>query len=184
MGRIWHKIIPPKKVQELFHLYEGTWLPLMDQCWESEDGYNVMSRQIRTSFGVVEHITIQNAEGKGDVPWSVKQEIKDELFGFNRIAIEVFPAKKNLVDVCDVYHMWLLPKDFKMPFGIHPVRDPFPEPVERGYDYDINECVSWSESEERRLLMSDRELTQEQKDRLLKLSEIINGRQKEIHTLR
>ena len=158
MSRIWHKTIPPKKAQEVLHIYEGIWMPQLDRSWESEDGYTVMSRQIKTAWGIVEHITIDRLGGNGfggDIPWAVKQEIKDELFGFQRIAIEVFPSKKNLVDARDVYHLWLLPKDFKIPFGLHPYRDVQCEPVERGYDFNIEDCQKWCDSPVRQVYIKE-----------------------------
>ena len=87
--RHWLKVIPPKMVQEKLQLYRGVWMPQMDRCWESDDGYSVMSRQIRTEWGVVEHLSIQRSESCGtfcgdgtyDIPWAVKQEIKNELVG-------------------------------------------------------------------------------------------------------
>lgn len=157
MARTWYKMIPPKKVHEEFGVYQGIWMPQMDRYWESDDGFSVMSRQIKTDWGVVEHVTIQRM-GKGlwagDVPWAVKQEIKDELFGIRATAIEVFPTKKHLVDVCDVYHLWVLPKDFKLPFGIHPTRDPQGTPVERGYDYNMIDVQAWTESPQRDTLVA------------------------------
>ena len=121
MSRNWYQGIDPKTLQSKFEIYHGEWMPQLDRYWFSDDGYSVMSRLISTEWGKVEHITIQNSKMKGgDVPWSVKQEIKNELFGENRIAIEIFPAQNRLVDVMDVYHLWILPKNFKMPFGIHP----------------------------------------------------------------
>lgn len=155
--RKWYKMIPPKKVQEEFgNVYQGVWMKQMDRYWESDDGYSVMSRQIKTEWGVVEHVTIKPMVGgmwSGDVPWSVKQEIKDELFGIRAVAIEVFPARKNLVDVADVYHLWILPKNMALPFGIHPYRDPQCEPVERGYDYNMGDVQSWLDSPERKGIM-------------------------------
>lgn len=50
------KCISPKQVHEELGIYHGTWLPEMDRCWESEDGYSVMSRLIRTAWGNVEHV--------------------------------------------------------------------------------------------------------------------------------
>ena len=151
--RKWHKSIPPKVLHEQFGLYQGMWMPFMDRYWESDDGYNAMSRQIRTEWGVIEHFTIQRSgamtnDGSRDIPWSVKQEIKNELVGERRVAIEVFPAQKNLVDICDVYHLWVLPKDFKLPFGIHPTRDPQGKPVERGYDYNLGEIQAYLKERE------------------------------------
>lgn len=156
MSRKWVKGLPPKKVHEMFGLYKGIWMPQMDRCWESDDGYSVLSRLIRTDWGTVEHATIQRLGGSGDIPWAVKQEIKNELFGEKRTAIEVFPTAKNLIDVCDVYHLWVLPKDFKMPFGIHPVRDPQCHPVNRGYDFDPQKLNEWLESDERKAFMGER----------------------------
>lgn len=136
-------------------------MPQLDRCWESDDGYSVMSRKIKTDWGPIEHITIQKMGTMGvggtcEVPWSVKQEIKDELFGYKYTAIEVFPAKKNLVDVCDVYHLWLLPDNFKLPFGIHPHRDPQCNPIERGYDFDLEKCKAWNDSPDRAALVGDK----------------------------
>lgn len=176
MSRVWHKVIPPKKAQEIAPLYQGVWMPQMDRAWESEDGYSVMSRQIRTKWGTVEHVTIQNMSGKGDVPWAVKQEIKDELFGFKSTAIEVFPAKKNLVDVRDIYHLWVLPKDFKMPFGIHPLRDPQCEPVERGYDFDIYECQKWNDSPVREEIMENREYLDGDHEYIERMKRMLDGK--------
>ena len=161
MARIWHKTIPPKKAQEVLNIYSGVWMPQLDRAWESEDGYTVMSRQIKTAWGVVEHITVDRLGGDGfggDIPWKIKQEIKDELFGFQRTAIEVFPSKKNLVDARDVYHLWLLPKDFKMPFGIHPFRDVQCDPVERGYDFNLDECSEWNDSSIRQSFVNEESL--------------------------
>lgn len=46
--------------------------------------------------------------------------IKNELFGENRFAIEVYPKQDKLVDITDTYHLCVFDKKFEMPFGIHP----------------------------------------------------------------
>lgn len=158
--RRWIKCIPPKVMHEQFGVYGGIWMPQMDRYWESDDGISVMSRLIKTEWGPVEHVTIKPMIGgmfSGDVPWALKQEIKDELFGIRATAIEVFPAKKHLVDVVDVYHLWVLPKGFQLPFGIHPYKDPMCDPIERGYDYDVVEVQNWTNSPEREAIMAKRE---------------------------
>ena len=163
MIRVWHKTMSPKFVNEHLNVYKGEWMPQMDRSWESEDGYSVLSRKIRTAWGAVEHVTIQkmgsfSSDGSKEVPWSVKQEIKDDLFGTKCTAIEIFPERRKLVDVCDVYHLWVLPPDFKIPFGIHPVRDVMCPPIERGYDCDINECQRWIDSPKRQEMIGDIDL--------------------------
>lgn len=152
--RTWHKSIPMKYLHEQYGLYRGNWSSQMDRYWESDDGYTVSSRQIKTDWGTVEHVTIMRVnEEDGDIPWAVKQAIKDELFGTRAVAIEVFPSKKNLVDVMNVYHLWVLPKDFRLPFGIHPTRDPQGQPISRGYDFNMGDSIAWNESPERQALV-------------------------------
>lgn len=151
--RKWYKVLPPKYVQQKFGIYQSEWLPQMDKCWESDDGYSVMSRKIRTDWGIVEHVTIQKMPSGGDVPWAIKQEIKNELFGERATAIEVFPDVRNLIDVCDVYHLWILPEKFKLPFGIHPTRDVKCVPVQRGMEINLQEVQAWVESPEREALL-------------------------------
>lgn len=153
--RNWYKMIPPKYCHETLGMYSGTWMPDMDRCWESDDGFGVMSRKIRTEWGVVEHVTIQRMGGYGDIPWAVKQEIKNELFGYRCTAIEVFPDIKKFVDVCDVYHLWVLPEDFKLPFGIHPTRDPKVTSVYRGYDFNLEGAKEWIDNPERKALLGE-----------------------------
>ena len=127
----WIKAIPPKMLNDKFGIYTGNWMPEMDRCWmDFERGYQVTSRLIRTKFGNVEHAAITrlsktgefeiNAGGSSPIGWAEKMAIKNELFGENRFAIEVYPKQDRLVDVTDTYHLWVFDKKFEMPFGIHP----------------------------------------------------------------
>ena len=121
----WLKALSPAKLNSVVNIYHGQWMPEMDRCWiRKEDGVQVCSRLIRTEWGKVEHVTITrgslSADGSGDFTWAEKQQIKDELFGKNRTAIEVYPKEDRLVDVADVYHLWVFDKNFNLPFGIHP----------------------------------------------------------------
>ena len=125
----WIKAFTPQQLHQYAGVYNGQWMPEMDRCWiRKEDKVCVCSRMLRTSLGNVEHVTITRGASKGeltsdgsrDFTWSEKQQIKDELFGENRVAVEVYPKKDRLVDVCDVYHLWVFDKKFDLPFGIHP----------------------------------------------------------------
>ena len=151
------KGIPPKLLKDKLGLYTGGnrlgWQGDMDRCWIDNDrNICVCSRMIRTKFGNVEHVTITRgmgtSDGSGEVSWAEKMRIKDELFGENRFAIEVFPKRKNLVDVMDVYHLWVFDKKLEMPFGIG--KGEYVPAVNRGY------CVTKAELE---TLQSDYERT-------------------------
>ncbi len=138
----WVKGIPPRYMRDHLGLFSGGenrlgWHGEMDRCWmENDENLCVCSRIIRTKFGNVEHVTISRGtgtnDGTGEVSWAMKQQIKDELFGENRFAIEVFPKQKNLVDVCDVYHLWVFDKKVDMPFGIS--RSEYQKAINRGYN--------------------------------------------------
>ena len=147
--RIWKETLAPKYLHEVLGVYHGAWFPDMDRCWRSNDGYQVTSRIIFTEWGKVEHAAVQlidddaflSSNGERDIPWAVKQQIKNEIFGETRLAIEVFPKQKNLVDVQDVYHLWVFPKDFDLPFGIHPIRDKQCKVISRGCPKDVGYLI-------------------------------------------
>ena len=105
MARVWKEGIAPKCLHDNFGAYHGIWMPQMDRCWFSDDGYQVTSRILITDWGKVEHAAITY---NGD---------EENLFSF---------------DVMDVYHLWVFPKGFSMPFGIHPTKDKQCRVVNRG----------------------------------------------------
>lgn len=135
--RKWVRSIPPKTMNNMLHCFHGVYTKDMDRCWESDDGYSVASRLLNTEWGKVEHVTIVKRggitfNGEKDVSWKVKQEIKDELFGKKRVAIEVFPTEDRMIDTADVYHLWVFEKGFRLPFGIHPKEIGLTTPINRG----------------------------------------------------
>jgi len=98
--------------------YGGGWCGELDRCYRQNRKYVAMSRLIETEIGEVEHICIRNADNT-DIPWAEKQRIKNELAGRKRTAIEVFPSEDRLVDQAGMYHLWILPESYNLPFGIH-----------------------------------------------------------------
>ena len=150
--RKWLETISPKQTNDYLGCYnQGVWMKEMDRCWYSNDGYQVTSRLLFTEWGKVEHAAItynpygfdsnktleeqwneMSSDGSRDIPWNIKQEIKNELWGEDRLAIEVFPQESHLIDAQDCYHLWIMPKGFKMPFGIHPFKDKQCKVVNRG----------------------------------------------------
>lgn len=99
--------------------YGDGWCNEMDRCYREGRKIVVLSRKINTAIGIVEHMAIRNTDNT-DIPWATKQRIKNELVGRRRTAIEVFPNEDRLIDAAGMYHLWVLPEDFELPFGIHP----------------------------------------------------------------
>lgn len=139
MKRNWKCCVAPKKLHDTMGLFHGNWFPQMDRAWRSNDGFLVMSRLIRTEWGEVEHAIIMrtshgkflSSDGRSDIPWKEKQIIKNEVFGHGRTAIELFPPENKLVNVLDVYHLWIFPENYVFPFGVHPTQDKMCIPVPR-----------------------------------------------------
>ncbi|WP_336770535.1 DUF7694 domain-containing protein [Bacillus bombysepticus] len=96
--------------------HRNGWFGELDRSY-SNGKYAVMIRSVKTEWGVVEHACIRNAANT-DIPWKDKQKIKDELFGKERTAIEVFPKQSELVDEANMYHIWVLPEGMDLPFKI------------------------------------------------------------------
>lgn len=162
----WTKAIPPKMLHDHFGVYQGNWMPEMERCWIDFDrGYQVCSRMIKTEFGNVEHATITrlnesgseftiNTGGSAPIGWNEKMMIKNELFGKNRFAIEVYPKEKNLVDVTDTYHLWVFDKKKEMPFGIHP-KEHVPA-INRGYSISQQEVAELQKLMDRQKAVPDK----------------------------
>ena len=55
----------------------------------------------------------------------------------SKTSIEVYPKQDKLIDVCDVYHLWVFDKKYNMPFGIHPKEHI--HAINRGYNMNLAE---------------------------------------------
>jgi len=94
------------------------WFGELDRVYrDSNSQYVVMIRNVETEWGTVQHACMRNSEGT-DIPWSEKQRIKNEIFGEESAAVEVFPKTSELIDEANMYHLWVLPDHFNLPFGL------------------------------------------------------------------
>lgn len=86
----------------------------------TNDLFIVTSVQFACEYGLCLHLVMRLKPDAPtpEIPWAAKQRIKDELAGAGRVAVEVFPPAKELVDQADAYHLWVLPDGFKLPFGV------------------------------------------------------------------
>ena len=96
--------------------------------------YSVQVYVNDTTWGEVDHLLVRPHDEKPVRSWSDFQALKNDLCGHDRIAIEVFPAERDLIDVANVYHLWVLPAGFELPFGLHMDCGGFPasKPVTKG----------------------------------------------------
>lgn len=81
--------------------------------------FSVQVYENRTDWGIVDHLLIRRHDQAPIRLWTDLQRIKNEVAGTDRTAIEVFPAEPDLVDQANLYHLWVLPVGFDLPFGLH-----------------------------------------------------------------
>ena len=81
--------------------------------------YSVQFFAHSTDWGVIEHLMVRRHDAKPVRSWSGLQRVKSELAGTERVEIEVYPAESQLVDQANIYHLYVLPQGFELPFGLH-----------------------------------------------------------------
>jgi len=74
-----------------------------------------------TEWGEITHLWIRRHDGNPPV-WREMQRIKDDLIGADRTGVEVYPTSEELVNAAPMYHLWVLPEGFKLPFSIGAIR--------------------------------------------------------------
>lgn len=83
------------------------------------DVYSVQVYLVHTEIGRVQHLIVRGQHNNQEPPWRDMQRIKDELCGPECEALQVYPKAGDVVDQADVYHLWVLPPDKPIPFGLH-----------------------------------------------------------------
>lgn len=63
-------------------------------------------------------VMVRWLDARPDHDWALFQRIKNDLFGPERIALEVYPAESNKQDVANMYWFWVLPEGFDCPIEI------------------------------------------------------------------
>jgi hypothetical protein len=82
--------------------------------------YAVWVSTVQTAWGLVDHLWIRRHDGQPVRSWTDCQRIKREvlLTGAERAAVEVYPPESELVDSANMYHLWVLPLGFRLPFTL------------------------------------------------------------------
>ncbi len=78
--------------------------------FEVDGKYQVLYDEI----GGFKHLRVRRLDDKPICNFMDLQEIKDNLFGEDIIAIQVFPKKEDFLDGSNTYHLWTL-KDVDIP---------------------------------------------------------------------
>lgn len=83
------------------------------------DFYSVQFVLHYTAWGAVHQLMVRRHDALPiNDHWAVLQRIKCELMGVDRAAVEVYPTAEDKVDAANMYHLWVLPEGFKLPFSL------------------------------------------------------------------
>ena len=63
------------------------------------------------------HLSIRRLDRKPCRDWRDFQQIKNELCGEEREALELYPRESRLVDTANQFHLWVQKKGFVIPVG-------------------------------------------------------------------
>jgi hypothetical protein len=78
------------------------------------DVYVVILTTLKNS---VVHLSIRRKDRKPCRDWRDFQQIKNELCGKEREAVELYPAESRLIDTANQFHLWVMPAGVLMPMG-------------------------------------------------------------------
>lgn len=109
----------PRHVRE-HHALNG--LPSPAEIWANPT-YEVMVYQQED----VVHLSIKRYDRAAVHNWRHFQQMKNEIVGEFREALEMYPSEARLADNANQYHLWVLPEGMTIPFGFPNgivVRDP------------------------------------------------------------
>ena len=105
---------------------------LKTECWYSADGkYKVAKVDAEQGdYNAVVHmpdititwLSIRMLNNDHLCDWREFQEIKNDLCGKEREAIEIYPSESRLVDEANTFHLWVLPEGMSSPFGWKGIR--------------------------------------------------------------
>ncbi len=85
-------------------------------------GYLVQISTVATALGPVDHLWITHRSGATIRSWTDLQRIKREVLadGADRLGVEVYPPEDAVVDQANMYHLWVFPLGYALPFGLEP----------------------------------------------------------------
>lgn len=106
-------------------MYEKYGIEMHDEVWVN-DRYQVVVRYLhpaenredlpRGRDGML-HLSIHRKDRRRLRDWRHLQQMKNEVAGRDRWAVEVFPPETKLVDTSNEYHLWVLPEGEPLPWA-------------------------------------------------------------------
>jgi len=78
---------------------------------------DVYQVSMRDDDSGVTHLSIKRRDQEPIHDWRDLQQIKNELCGFQREGVELYPAQSRVVDTSNQYHLWVMPYGVEIDIG-------------------------------------------------------------------
>jgi hypothetical protein len=108
-------------------LYEATMQEAPVEVWQNDTYEVIVKRLDMEESASGDHLSIKRFDRAPIRNWRHFQQIKNEICGDEREAVELFPRESRIVDNANQYHLWVLPEGAEIPIGFSEgmvVRDP------------------------------------------------------------
>jgi len=83
---------------------EYPWFKHMKKCWITEDRIYIVALSEPKSG--LKHLRIRRTDDQPIHNWMDIQEIKNDIFGKEVVAIEIYPADSHFNNGSNTYHIW------------------------------------------------------------------------------
>lgn len=83
------------------------------EVW-GNDFYQITARIYPDGFT---HLSCKREDRLPIHDWRQLQQIKNEICGPEREAVEIYPAESRIVDTANEYHLWVFPEGYEIPFA-------------------------------------------------------------------
>jgi hypothetical protein len=98
-------------MEEIHRIFEQEFL--MGETWLN-DLYVVIKTKNEQGCS---HLSIRRQDHGACRDWRHFQQIKNQLCGEEREALELYPAESRLVDGANQHHLWVMPEHVRIPVG-------------------------------------------------------------------
>jgi hypothetical protein len=88
--------------------------PSIQAVFTDEAGEYIVERwELPLKAGSFEsRLAIKRTDRQPIRSWRVLQDIKNEIAGRERIAVEIYPAESRVIDTANIYHLWVFEEGY------------------------------------------------------------------------
>lgn len=83
---------------------------LNDGAVDWRDKYEYRVGVSLAPWGRTDHLRVWRRDHKDGIPWDDLQAIKNEVFGPEATAVEIYPPQAEVIDEVNMRHLWLVPE--------------------------------------------------------------------------